>query len=108
MKKTQINAVLGEYPHQLDFGFVEFPVGGENTTVFVTLRVSEHYLLRIVTARQQLSVIGDVKQILHDAAAAAQIVDGLEQRHQIHRDLRRRAGKQQAHLLQQQCKLEKI
>ena len=81
---------------------VELPVGGDEAAVLVAVRIPQHDLLPVSPGLQVLAVHGQREQLAHQARAAVQVVDRLEQRHHLQRALRLlalAAGLEQAVLL---------
>ena len=107
VKKTQADVVAPKDLDQLDLGLVELPPGGEKSAILVAVRVSEHDLLRLAAAAQQPHVIRQCEQRVHDCAGVAQIVDGLEQRHDVDVHLAL-ARAQKSRFLQQQGYFENV
>ena len=95
--------------HQVQFGPVERPVGGQVAAVLVGIGVSEHDLLGVTAGRHHGAIDGDRQCGLQDRRAVLQVVDRLEERHDAHRGVGLIPGQvKQTGLLQQQRRLEQV
>ena len=99
--------MTAECVDERDFRLVELPARGQEATILVAVGVTEHHLLCATTALQEAQVLRHGEELVHDAAAVAQVGDGLEQRDNVHVELAL-ARPQQSGLLEQQPDLEKV
>ena len=106
VKQPQAHMVALEHLDQLDLGLVEFPTRGDKTAILVAVGIAQHHFLHRAAAVDQLAVIVDRQHPVHDAARCLQILDGLEQRHDI--DGAAAGGMNQAGLLQEQRDLQHV
>ncbi len=93
--------------HEILLGLVELPAGGDEAAVLVAVRVAQHHLLLAAPAVQQAPVEGQGQQAVQDGAAAAQVLDGLEERDQVDIQAPLR-GPEQADLPQQHRGLQQV
>ena len=71
--------------HEIEFGPVQRPVGGQVAAVLVGVGVAEHHLLAVAAGGHDAPVDRKVKCRFQNRRTALQVVDGLEQRHNAHR-----------------------
>ena len=99
-----------EQVHQRDLGAVQLPVAGEDAAVLVAVAVAQHDVLLGAGALHQLRDAGQGVELAHDGRGVAQVVDGLEQRHddQVGHRLVVQRAVQQAHFLLQQQHFQQV
>ena len=85
VEQPQPDAVTLEHLDQPDLGLVQLPARGEKAAVLVAVGIAEHHLLHGAAAVDQPAVIVQRQQPVHDAGGGLQILDGLEQRHDVDR-----------------------
>ena len=83
MEQAQLYVVTAEDFDQRDLRLVELPAGSQETAILVAVRIAEHDLLHAAASFQQARIFGEIQQLIHDAAAIAQIFDRLEQRDDV-------------------------
>ncbi len=108
VEETHLHPVPVEHAHQRDLGLVEFPVGGEVAPVLVAVGVAEHHFLHAAAARDDALPRRQREQLVHDDAAAAQVGDDFEKRHDVDVGHRLGARAQQPDLLQQDRDLQHV
>ena len=106
VEQPQAHAVALEHTDQADLGLVEFPARGDETAVLVAVGIAEHHLLHPAAAVDEATVFRQRKQAVHDRGTGLQILDGLEQRHDV--DRAAAGGVDETHLLQQQRHFQQI
>ncbi|KWT90182.1 hypothetical protein APY03_3276 [Variovorax sp. WDL1] len=72
---------LVEQRHERGAGAVELPVAGEDAAVLVAVAVAQHHILLGARACHQGLDAGQGVEGTHDGRGIAQVLDGLEQRH---------------------------
>ena len=97
--------MCAERVDQRELGAVERPVRGEVAAVLVAVRVTEHHLLPPAASVEPRAVAGQRERVAHDTRAACEIVDRLEQRHDVDGE---RIAAQQPDLLQQHRDFEQV
>src|SRR6476660_2051310 len=85
VKQPQADVVALEHLDQVDFRLVELPARGDEAAILVAVGVAEHDFLNAAAAVDQLAVVVNRQHAVHNAAGSLQILDGLEQRHDIDR-----------------------
>ena len=73
----------GKHLDQPDLGAIQFPAGGEEPAILIAVGIAQHHFLDLRPVGQQVAVERQRKDLVHDAGGGAQIVDRLEQRHQV-------------------------
>ena len=85
MEQRDLDAALGAGADDLLLRLVQLPVGGEAAAVLRGIRVADHHLLPPLAPA---AIPGQREQLAQDVAGVAQVVDGLEQRHDPQRPIR--------------------
>ena len=106
VEQPQAHVVALEHLDQADLGLVELPARGDEAAILVAVGIAEHDFLHAAAAVDQLAVVVHRQHAVHDAAGGLQILDGLEQRHDV--DGAAAGGMDQAGLLQQQRDLQHV
>jgi hypothetical protein len=126
VEQPQPDPVAFGHLHQVQFGAVQRPVGGQVAAVLVGVRIAEHDLLPVAAGGHDAPVQRQFQGCVHDRGAGLQVLDGLEQRHDADRRVNRLArplprrttllvgpgvnrrvgGVEQARLLEQQRRLQ--
>jgi hypothetical protein len=101
VEQPQPHAVALKHADQADLGLVEFPARGNEAAILVAVGIAEHHLLHPAAAVDEATIFRQRKQAVHDRGASLQILDGLEQRHDVDRAAAGRVN--QPHFFQQQC-----
>ncbi len=106
VEQPQPHAVTLEHFDQPDLGLVEFPARGDEAAVLVAVGIAQHHFLDAAAAVDQLAIIMHRQQPVHDRGAGLQVLDGLEQRHDVERAAA--GGIDETDLLQQQRYLQHV
>ena len=85
VEQPQPHVVALEHLDQADLGLVELPARGDEAAILVAVGIAEHHFLHAAAAVHQLAVIMQRQHPVHDAGRGLQILDGLEQRHDVDR-----------------------
>src|SRR5262249_18630011 len=107
VEQAKSHAVPAKHLDQRDLRLVQLPPRRQETAILVAVGVTEHHLLQVAAALQQPRVDRQGQQPIHDVAATAQVVDGLEQRDNVYVE-RSIAWPQQSRLLEQQAYFENV
>ncbi len=83
VKQPQPDVMAREHLDQADLGLVELPAGGDEAAVLVAVGITQHHFLHGAAAVDQSAIIVNRQHAVHDAGGSLQILDGLEQRHDI-------------------------
>jgi hypothetical protein len=86
VKESQAHIVLATYLEQGDLSLVQFPPRCQIASVLVAVGIAEHDFLHVVSGLEQVPIRLQRQQSCHDGTAAAQVVYGLEQRHDVEID----------------------
>ena len=106
VKQAQPHMMALEHLNEADLGFVKLPSGCDESAVLVAVGIAEHHLLHAAAAIHQRPIFRERQHPVHDAGAGLQILDGLEQRHDV--DGAVACGVDQVGFLQQQRDLEQV
>src|SRR5204862_8156992 len=98
VEQAQGHAVAAQDVDQAVLGLVQLPARREEAAVLVAVGVAEHDLLQIAAGLHEVSVEGHRQQLLHAGSAAAEILDGLEEWHDVERQAWLLAGNEEADL----------
>src|SRR6185437_11136848 len=85
MEQPQANAVALEHFDQTDLGLVQLPARRDETAILVAVGIAEHHLLHRASAVDQPAVVVQRQHAIHDGGGGLQVLDCLEQRHDIDR-----------------------
>ena len=88
MEQAQEQPSLAGGLDQRQLRVVERPVGGEVAAVLVGIGVAQHDLLDIPATRHVVAVQRQLPELAHDVRTTGKVVDGLEQRDDVHGSLR--------------------
>ncbi len=83
VEEPQLDAVRRERVDQPHLGAIQRPVRGQIAAVLVAVGVAEHHFLPVVAAGDERRYGRLRERVAHDRAAAREVVDRLEQRHDV-------------------------
>ena len=83
VEQAQAHAVALEHVDEPDLGLVELPARGDEAAILVAVGIAEHHLLHAAAAVDEAAVIGQRQHASMMRPRGLQILDGLEQRHDV-------------------------
>ena len=95
-----------EHIDQPNLGLVKLPARGDKAAVLVAVGIAEHHFLLAAARLHQAAVFRQRQGAVHHGGAVAQILNRLEQRHDVHRAAAFRRN--QPGFLQQHGDLEQV
>ena len=81
MEEGDRDALLGADLGQLRLRLGKLPVGGDEAAILVRVRIADHHLLHLALPMRGAADQRHRQRLAHDRGRGAEIVDGLEQRH---------------------------
>ena len=88
MEEAHADAALLAQRHQPGDAGIDFPVGGDVAAILVAVGIADHHFLQIALAGDHGAHQRGIEIGAHHRGAVAQILDGLEQRHDAQPRLR--------------------
>ncbi len=85
VEEHERDAGVAERRDEVPLGPVERPVRREVAAVLVAVRVAQHHLLPVAASGDEPPPRGQRERLAHDPAGALEVVDRLEQRHDVER-----------------------
>ena len=106
VEQAQADVMAFKNIDELDLGLVELPPRRNETAILVAVGIAEHDFLYAAAAVHEAPVVVQCEQPIHDLGRRLQILDGLEQRHDI--DAAAARGIDEPDLLQQHGDLQHV
>src|SRR5271163_1667795 len=85
MEQADAHAVPAEHLDETDLSLVKLPTRSDEAAVLIGIGIGEHYLLFSALRIDQLAILGNRQETVHQPDAGAQILDRLKEGHERER-----------------------